>query len=176
MRARRGYSLVEMMVVIVLFGVVASLTASALLTMFRADRLLQEDSAAGHAVAQIEMALRDDIHAADQADIDDNRLLLTHPSSERVIYTSLPAAVTRERVRMEQAGEQVVARDQFRLPRGQELKWQTSEKEGLRWVSIELQAHTAKSSDKSETAKVQRDAHFEIHVGRQRWSAEETAP
>src|SRR5215211_1926479 len=50
MMTRRGTSLVELMVVIVLLGIVSSLTVQLLLTMFHADAWQQEESAADYAL------------------------------------------------------------------------------------------------------------------------------
>jgi prepilin-type N-terminal cleavage/methylation domain-containing protein len=166
MMARRGTSLVEVMVVIVLLGIVGSLTVQLLLTLFHADAWQQEQSAADYALGQLELALRDDVHAAQQAEIDGDRLVLSLSNQERAVYTATPQAITSERLRVTQDEELVLKRDRFALPRGLALTWRKETEDEIAWLFVELRPHDASSPDARKKPRVLREAHFQIRIGR----------
>jgi len=174
MIARRGYTLVEMMVVVVLLGVAGSLTIQVMVTMFRADAHQQEEFATDYALGQLERSLWDDVHAAQQAEIEGNRLLLTVPGKEQVAYVANAQAVSRERLRSADGGEQVIGRDRFALPRGLAITWRKETLNDIAWLLIEFHPHDAESPEGRKKPRVHRDVHFQIRIGRGQSAPEET--
>lgn len=166
MTRRRGTSLVEMMVVVVLLGSVGSLTMHVLLAVFHANARQQEEAAAELALGQLESSLRDDVHAARQADLDGNRLVLILPKDERAVYTASAQTVGREQLRSSGAEEQVVHRDRFSLPRGLALSWRKDSAGEIDWLFVELRPHDPKSPEARKKPRVLRNVNFQIRIGR----------
>lgn len=171
MTNRRGTSLVEMMIVLAVLGVVAAIATNVLGTLFRASAQWQADSASGHALDQLELSLRDNVHAAIQAEVDDNRLSLSLSNDEQVVYTALTGEVTQERIHTDNDGEQIVARDRFPLPRGRKLMWRTEEQNDIDWLYVELPPLAADS-----TSSARSPLRLEIRVGRHTTPARSVQP
>jgi type II secretory pathway pseudopilin PulG len=166
MTRHRGTSLVEMMVVVVLLGSVGSLTMHLLLLTFYSNAQQQEEAAAECAFSQLESSLRDDVHTARQAEIEDNQLVLKLPQDERIVYAASTHTVSRQRLRQSGDEEQVVHRDRFALPRGLTLVWRKESTGGIDWLLIDLRPHDPQFPEGRKKPRVLRNVHFRIRVGR----------
>lgn len=166
MKLRRGISLVEMMVVVVLLGSLGSLTMHVLLVIFRANAQQQEEAAAEFALGQLESSLRDDVHAAQQAEIDGNRLELRLPQNERIVYLASAQTLSRERLRVSGDDSQVVHRDRFSLPRGLAVIWRQERADGINWLLAEFRPHDPQSLEGRKKPRVLRNVNFQIRIGR----------
>ena len=166
----RGISLVEMMVAVVVLGVISSLTIELLLTMFHANSSQQEETAAEFSWQQLEVSLRDDVHAAQHAELDDNRLVLTLPEGQQVVYTALAQSVSKERMRDNDldndSAQQITHRERFALPRGLALHWQKKRESERDWLIVDLRPHDPNSSQARKQPRVLRDVHLQICIGR----------
>lgn len=163
---RRGTSLVELMVVVVLLGSVGSLTLHVLLIIFHTNARQQEEAAADFALGQLETSLRDDVHAAQQAEVEGSRLMLTLPGGERDIYTVSSESVGRERLRSSGDREQVVQRERFSLPRGLNLLWRIESTGDIDWLLVELRPHAPQSLQARKKPRLLRHVNFQIRIGR----------
>jgi type II secretory pathway component PulJ len=174
MTARRGTSLVEMMVVVVLLGSVGSLTIQVLLIIFHANVRQQAEAADGDALGRLETSLRDDVHAAQQAEGDGSRLVLAMPGGERTVYSVTAESISRERLRSSGDQEQVVQRERFSLPRGLSLLWRMERANNVDWLFVELRPHDPASPAARKKPRLLRQANFQIRIGRGPGAKEET--
>src|SRR5262245_11789114 len=85
---RRGYALVEMLVVISVMAVIASCMAIALHGMYRADRAARRDLETSASLARLSLHLRADVHAAARAEAIEQSLTLQLDNSRSISYKS----------------------------------------------------------------------------------------
>jgi prepilin-type N-terminal cleavage/methylation domain-containing protein len=166
MRQRRGTSLVELMVVIVVLGSVAALTMQLLLVVFHASSRQHEEATAEFALSQWESSLRDDVHNAQKAEVEGNRLELILPRKERIVYLASARAVSRERLRLGGGQTQTVHREQFALPPGLSLIWRAQRADEVEWLHVELRPHDPQPPEGLRQPRIRRDVKFQIRVGR----------
>ncbi|TWT74509.1 hypothetical protein Pla123a_33320 [Posidoniimonas polymericola] len=97
-RPRRGISLVEMLVVIAIGSVVMGAVVSGAATLLSVNGRVKNRADAAEQVDLLVRRLRADLHAADQAQFDDEatELVLTSPQEEEVRYRFEPGGGVRE--------------------------------------------------------------------------------
>ena len=124
MTQRRGYSLVEMLVVMTLMAVVMSSIALVLHGLHRAERRLHDDVDFDRTLQRLATQFRVDAHAArgagEIADDDDSQSALTleMPDEKTVTYSIEPGGVRR----LVRQGENTIHREWFALA-GTSLAW-----------------------------------------------------
>jgi type II secretory pathway component PulJ len=143
-RPRRGYSLVEMSVVISMTAVVISTSAVALATMFRIDRQMRQELLASDNLMRLSKQLRADAHQAQTAAIETeegdeqnaaaDRLLLTVGDDRSISYQTVAGRVER----LVRRGETVEHRESYRLAENASLVWVVAAEEPLSRVRLEV--------------------------------------
>lgn len=126
MTRRRGYSLVEMIVVLTLISVALSSIALVLHSLHRAERRLRDDGDFARTVQRLETQLRADAHAArggGQIAFGNapSALTLLMPGEQTVTYTIEPGGVER----LVRQGEATKHREWFALA-GASLAWSSN--------------------------------------------------
>ena len=115
MNRRRGYSLVEVIVVMATASVLLGLTVTLLYTLFRAERGGRDQVRHYTALGRLAEQFRRDVHAATAADAIENQEWEFSLSDNRTVtYRMEPGRV----IRLEQAGEASPRRESFALPPG----------------------------------------------------------
>lgn len=116
---RRGFSLLELMVVIALLGVVMAIGGQVLTALFRLQRQALADIDQRRTLSALAMRLREDAHAAKEARlIDEAKLELVGSSGQITEYAVEGSQVDCRVLR----GDVVERRETFRLPRTSALK------------------------------------------------------
>ena len=110
---KRGMTLLEVLLSVGLSGVVLTVVTTLLSALWRADGRMRADLEARQSLARLELALREDIHAAKGALIDDRGSLTLEMSGEQATYSTEGPRV----VRVLRSGDDVDHRDSFVLPR-----------------------------------------------------------
>ena len=115
MNRRRGYSLVEMVVVIATASVLLGLTVTLLYTLLRVERDGRDQIRHYTTLGRLAAQFRRDAHAATAASAIDNRQWkFTLSDNRAVTYRMEPGRL----IRLEQAGEASPNRESFALPPG----------------------------------------------------------
>ena len=118
--SRRGYTLIELAVVIALMGTLLSLTGLMLHSLLAVDVATRDHMRISSGISNLELALRQDARTSTTATINlPNELTLTLSDGSQVIYTTSRARVTRQHFGTDSV---VQHRDEHRLP-GCELAW-----------------------------------------------------
>ncbi len=126
MNRRRGVSLIEMLVAIEFGAVVLSLAVGLLYTLFQVQGGSRQRLAAGQTVDRLAEQFRRDVRAAANvtpAQGDAKAALTLAVASDRSIEYRLKDNVV---LRTEQAGQRVSRREEYRLPPGGEVRWETA--------------------------------------------------
>jgi prepilin-type N-terminal cleavage/methylation domain-containing protein len=139
---RRGFSLIEILVVIAGASVVFTVLAVSLYTLSRAQSAVQDEShtaAALHAFAQ---QLREDAHAAAEAGLTEANeagdatpaLMLRFDDASGIVYDfpGEPSAIRRRVMR----DETTATRESYVLPRGARVAWELAGDGAARVVAI----------------------------------------
>jgi prepilin-type N-terminal cleavage/methylation domain-containing protein len=129
---RRGYTLIELMLVIVLVSLVLGSVAALLGGAFRANRTMQNHRSAMHAVQRLAEQFREDIHGAASVEAVDQKLAINLPEEKIAVYELKQNIVERT---VTSAGK-VVHRDGFDLPPGGTAVFETPASEGNRLASL----------------------------------------
>lgn len=130
MKARRkAFTLIEALVVMALIGAALTALASAVYSLYRADRHLRQTLDRDRQVQRLTASFRTDAHAAVSATMvaetaeQSAQLKLADPDGRIVQYSRGPAGVDRSILQ----GSDVVARETFRLPAAYAATWQLDE-------------------------------------------------
>jgi prepilin-type N-terminal cleavage/methylation domain-containing protein len=111
-RRRRGYTLLEVAIVVTILSMVVVLATTTLTTLFRIERQFAGDAAQSQTIARLASQLRTDAHAAISTTTAEGcELALADGRTIRLAFAS--PAVTREVFR----GDKIEHRDAFLLPR-----------------------------------------------------------
>jgi prepilin-type N-terminal cleavage/methylation domain-containing protein len=164
MKPRRGIAIIEVMIAVVVFGVVASLALSLLLTLYQNERLLQTEAAMSYSLSQWEFQLRDDVHAAEEAFVDGKNLVLGSSEEHQVVYSAEPDGIYREVLDPDEDSSV----DRLVALSGATASWRTEERDGATWVIAELQP--------APQTRLRHAVPFEIRVGRPSATMQEAAP
>lgn len=118
---RRGWTLVEMLVVSAVLTLLLAIVASVTHTMYRAQRSTRHGVISRRILTRLSLQLRDDVHAARQAEVGPaegvkraDRLSLERAPQQTIEYISHSDVGEIERIVFED--ETPVARDTFPLP------------------------------------------------------------
>jgi prepilin-type N-terminal cleavage/methylation domain-containing protein len=118
---RRGWTLVEILVVSAVLTLLLAIVASVTHTMFRTQRSTRDDVTSRRILSQLSLRLRDDVHTAQQAEVSpsdggeqNNRLVLRDLAQRTTQYVFHRNRGEVERVVLD--GESPAARDTFPLP------------------------------------------------------------
>lgn len=127
MKRRPAYTLVEMMVVIALMGVVASIAAVCLHGLYRVDRSSREDCERRRSMVRLSVQFRSDAHLASEATVDvggdeTQAIMLTQPSDRSIEYRVETHGIKR----IVRQSQQTVHQDIFRLPGVREIRLETN--------------------------------------------------
>lgn len=127
MRRRPAYTLVEMMVVIALMGVVASIAAVCLHGLYRVDRGSREDCERRRSMVRLSVQFRSDAHLASEATVDvggdeTQAIMFTQPTNRSIEYRAEPHGIRR----IVRQSQQTVHQDVFRLPGVREIRLETN--------------------------------------------------
>jgi prepilin-type N-terminal cleavage/methylation domain-containing protein len=140
--ARRGYTLVESLVVIALLAFTLSTVVLALHSLRRGDLSLRDDLEQERAVDRLVELLRQDAHRATAATLESgqdtkqlrNELRLSIGGNRTAEYSLASDGV----VRLVREGEQVRQTDRFRVPLAATGRWQLDSKGELPLVTLWL--------------------------------------
>ncbi len=126
MKKRPAYSLVEMMVVIALMGVVASIAAVCLHGLYRVDRGAREDFERRRTMVRLSVQFRSDAHLASEATVDagsdeTRAIVFTQPPDRTIEYRAESNGIKR----IVHQSQQIVHQDVFRLPGVREIRLET---------------------------------------------------
>lgn len=145
---RSGSSLLELMLAIGISGVVVTLVTTLLAAMWRAEQRLRADANERQSLARLELALRQDIHAAAAASVTDDGTLRLNLSENKLIVYS----IDRQRVvRTTLSGVKEDHRDSYLLPSDCDIAWTIQDR--LVLTTIEPQ-RAANGSRKAAVAAV----------------------
>lgn len=127
MRKRPAYSLVEMMVVIALLGVVASIAAVCLHGLYRVDRGAREDCERRRSMVRLSVQFRSDAHLATEAAVgvggDETRaIVFTQPPDRTIEYRAESNGIKR----IVRQSQKIVHQDVFRLPGVRKIRLETN--------------------------------------------------
>jgi prepilin-type N-terminal cleavage/methylation domain-containing protein len=115
MHPRRGFTLIEMIVVITVGSVLMAVGTGILCLLLKSERLARDDFHAGTSVARLAEQFRQDAHAAVRAprNLDPDSCRFQLPRQRRVVYLFKPGMVSRT----EWAGNEVLVRQEcYDLP------------------------------------------------------------
>ena len=111
---RRGFSLLELMVVVALLGVVMAIGGQVLTALFRLQRQSLADIDQRRTLSALALRLREDAHAASESRLVDATKLQLVGGGGQVIEYAIEGSQIDCRVLQ---GDQIVRRESFRLPR-----------------------------------------------------------
>ena len=111
---RRGFSLLELMVVVALLGVVMAIGGQVLTALFRLQRQSLADIDQRRTLAALATRLREDAHAALESRLVDSAKLQLIGSGGLIMEYAIEGSRIDCRVLR---GDQIVRRESFRLPR-----------------------------------------------------------
>ena len=126
---RRGFTLVELMIVVTISGVIFSGAAVCLHGMYRADQRVRQAALHRSTVSRLARQFRTDGHAAITARRLDGPpdgaqgLVFAEPSKRTIEYRVQGSEI----LRTVKDGQQVLHRDAFRLERGVRVAWQVND-------------------------------------------------
>jgi len=126
-RKRPAYSLVEVMVVIALTGVVASIAAVCLHGLYRVDRGVRKDIERRRSTVRLSVQFRSDAHLALEAAVN-----VGSGETQAIVFTQLPDRSIEYRVesngisRIVRQSQRIVHQDVFRLPGVREIRLETN--------------------------------------------------
>ncbi len=122
---RRGFTLVEMLVVVTVFAFLLASVALAIGTLFRAQGELQDELAQASNASRLAAQLRADAHRASTAEVvqegETTNVRLTLPSAT-INYATHPRRI----IRTETQGDTETHREVFRLLEGTTTRWEVS--------------------------------------------------
>ncbi len=122
---RRGFTLVEMLVVVTVFAFLLASVALAIGTLFRAQGELQNELAQASTASRLAAQLRADAHLASAAEVvqegETTNVRLTLPSAT-INYATHPRRI----IRTETQGDTETHREVFRLSEGTTTRWEIS--------------------------------------------------
>ena len=122
---RRGYTLIESLVVIVLTSTTLTVVTVTMHTLHRAEHRLREDLQSQRALEQLAFRLRQDSHGAASAAIGEvtearsRSLTLVTPDEQRIEYSSAGTGIER----VVRRGETISHRDRFLLAAAADSFW-----------------------------------------------------
>ncbi len=127
MKRRPAYTLVEMMVVIALVGVVASIAAVCLHGLYQVDRGSREDCERRRSMVRLSVQFRSDAHLASEATVDvggneTQAIVFAQPSNRSIEYRAESHGIKR----IVRQSQQTVHQDVFRLPGVREIRLETN--------------------------------------------------
>lgn len=111
---RRGFTLVELMIVITLFALALSAVAILLKGVLQANRTAENHRAITRSIQRLAIQFRDDIHSASAVNLKDNELIAHVPQTQNSTTYQVDGNSIH---RIEALGQQV-NRDEFELPSG----------------------------------------------------------
>jgi prepilin-type N-terminal cleavage/methylation domain-containing protein len=118
---RRGWTLVELLVVSAVLTLLLAIVASATHTMYRSQRSTRRDVTSRRILTRLSLQLRQDVHAARQAEVEPSdgdeqaaRITLERAPRQTIQYVFHGDRGEIERIVL--AGESQAARDTFPLP------------------------------------------------------------
>jgi prepilin-type N-terminal cleavage/methylation domain-containing protein len=127
---RRGYSLVEMLVVMAILGSFMTLIGLTFATVMHLDNDARRELATNHALAAGEFQLRDDLHAAQEAWLAEGTLKLRPDATHSIVWTSRGAAL----VRQLWEADQLITEERWPLPPDHAIAWQREEN----WIELTI--------------------------------------
>jgi prepilin-type N-terminal cleavage/methylation domain-containing protein len=154
---RRGYSLVEMLVVITIASLVLTTVAVALHSLFRVDRDLRQELVQSMALSRISLALRMDAHEAISTTIEPvgeepREIVFAHAEGRSVSYTLDEARIVR---RLQQGG-QVKHREVYAFPEDTVLTLRMEELESKQVVILEIVHQVGEIEDATDSLRKRR--------------------
>lgn len=138
----RGYTLVEMLVVIFLMSTVMPLAAVAIHRMWRMEQQGRRSSEEQLQVARVAQLFRRDSHAAQRGDVSEGTLRLEIDDGSRIEYRPRSGALDRVVVR----DGKTVHRDTFRLSHDTQVALTIREVHDLRCAQLTLPPHGTRST------------------------------
>ena len=151
-RLRRGYSLLELLLVVSIFSMVMVAVAFSLQVMYRMDRQLKEDFTYAQVVPRLSVQLRSDVHAArdvallEVADEPPGVSLAMAAAGEVIEYRSEAGRV----VRIWRRDDVELGREVFSLGKTSTSQWQKIETPS---AMLELEIVRPRGKIKSEDAR-----------------------
>ncbi|MFV1968437.1 MAG: type II secretion system protein J [Pirellulaceae bacterium] len=136
-RARPGYTLVEMMVVMSIVSLLLSSVGVALHSLFRVDQHLRQGVVQAMLLTRVSLTLRGDAHEADSATTDGpSRVVLAYADDRTVAYAY--DAEKARLVRLVRQGDKIQHREVYRLPKDAAVSWRTEKVEAKTLVILEV--------------------------------------
>lgn len=148
---RDGYSLVELITLMVVGGIVLAVTTSYLVRLYGVDRSLTTDREAGQGIRRFSQQLRRDTHAADAIEVlpDGSGVRLLGGATEvpqrgadtiatEIIYSANADIIERQ---VRESGSDVAA-DRYRLPPAARSVWSVQKEQGKEWLTVEIDTNT----------------------------------
>lgn len=137
--ARRGYSLVEMLVSVMICSMVIPLGAMVVQRVWRIDRQLREQVQARQTLARLSNRFRQDIRGAVRAEVDGDTIRLDLGQRKIISYVARDGAIDRQ---VTTPGK-VEHRDQFRLEAGSRAAFVVEPLEDRRLARLLIARHDA---------------------------------
>lgn len=139
--ARRGVSLIELLIVISIGGVVVGLCATTMHLILRVERDQARAVRLTAVLSRIRQLFSNDVHGAVLAEIkpgdtDKSQLQLAEDGPGRVVYSADEHILRRERF----AGERLEHRDEFHFPLGTRIHFEQEERPRIARLDLEIAA------------------------------------
>lgn len=134
---RRGFSLIETLIVISISSLLTAAVGACLLTLYRAEHRTREAIGRREALTELSLHLREDAHAARRAELDapQRSLKLDAGEGRTITYRAAPGQVERQISR----GAETLHRDAYRLP-GLTVAWDVQQAAGQRQLAVAVLA------------------------------------
>ena len=115
---RGGWSMIETVIVVFVSSSMMAIVVSAIHTIMRVEQRVAGSVVEQNALDRLGSMLRRDVHQATQAAVENQRLELTGPDGQRVIYIAVPGGIRRS-----QTGEgRERRREMFRMRAGTQTR------------------------------------------------------
>ena len=147
MNARRGKTLVEMLILITIIGTTTGIGATTLVGLFKTERQVRRDIQQQTTLARLASRFRTDVHSARSCQVQQSCDLSLN-DGRIVRYAAAGSRLTREVLR----ADAVEHRDAFLLPDTALIRFEQPEATGGRLVRLTISA--AESSDKAYLTSV----------------------
>lgn len=129
---RRGFTLMEMVVVMAMLAMILMISSQILLNMWRTNAVLREQRLAAYNVARLSRQIREDAHAAADVVAGDNCEFASQ--ERRVIYSAGLAHIAR----VEYRHDKVVARETFAVASQSSVSFRQREVAGRVFIQLEI--------------------------------------
>jgi prepilin-type N-terminal cleavage/methylation domain-containing protein len=134
---RRGYTLMEMMIVVAMSAIAIAISSQILVTVWRTSAALREQRQATDNITRLARQFRDDAHAAERADVGPD-CVFALGKEHAVRYAAHPQGVSRYETR----GEAILM-ELYTLPQRTQLEMESLNITDTPFVQLSLRATAA---------------------------------